>query len=219
MTLDSIWSILDDLPEALPDQTVSQPGEAGDLAEYFERAAAFLIDLQQQYPGLAKKKLGGLNRLYLYDANDYLATLEPDVVKHWLEQPDSLRLTAAQLAAVASGWYGKRVSADRIKRRYNSPELAKRLQQLCYKHDNPTDISGCRSLPDIQKRLRRRACQSADKWTFHGEITFYSNGSVTIANHLARQDKTSSGKRRIRGIDNSAVSVEALRNVLLEYFP
>jgi hypothetical protein len=206
-------SIVDCLPDDLPDQSVAETNE---LAQFLELAARALTDLQQGFPGLVNKSLGGLNRLYLFDQAKIINTLERDVVEHWLQQPESLELSAKQIAAMSSRWYNRPVTEDRIKRRFRDKRLTSRLQTLCYDHDNPTDLTGCRSLPDIQKRLRLRFRQTASKWTFRGEVTFYDNGTVTIDNQLTKQDKTTTGKDRIRG-NGSAISVQSLRNVLIAY--
>lgn len=135
---------------------------------------------------------------------------------HWLRQPESLELNARQLAKIASHWYGQPVSDHRIKRRLKVRELTPQLQRLCYELNNATDITMFRSLPEIQKRLRLRFRQSTDKWTFKGEISFYTDGTVTIRDGIAKQDKTAAGKGRVRG-NGSAVGIDALRNVLLAY--
>jgi hypothetical protein len=219
MTFDVIQectSILDLLPDTLPDHSSPGPSYTSELPEFLRRLAPLMAELQQEFPSLAGKKLGGLNRLYAYDPATYNATLERDVVAHWLRYPESLELTYRQIAAAASYWYDRPVTEHRIKRRFRDPDLPCQLQKLCYEHDNVTNISACRSLPEIQKRLRLRARQSADKWTFRAEITFYGSGTVQIGNRLARQDRTASGKGRVRG-NGSAVPVDALRNVLLAY--
>ena len=172
--------------------------------------------MQQEFPSLAGLKLGGLNRLYVYDPTTYNVTVECDVVAHWLQHPETLELTFRQMAAVASLWYDRPITEHRIKRRFKGPELAQKLQVLCYEHGNSTHVSMCRSLPEIRKRLRLKARLSADKWTFKGEITFYADGTVQNDNRIAQQDETQTGKKRVRG-NRSAVSVDALRNVLLAY--
>lgn len=209
-------SILDYLPDILADHSIPESSLASELAEYRRQAMPLLIELQQKFPSLANKRLGGLNRLYAFDPSTFIETLERDMVAHWLQQPSSLELSARQLAAVASLWYPQPVTEHRIKRRFKDPSLTRQLQGLCYENGNATDISKCRSLTEIQRRLRLRANQSADKWTFCGEITFYGNGTVQIGDRIAQQDQTAAGKRRIRG-NGSAVTIDALRNVLLAH--
>ena len=205
-------SILDLLPDTLPDQSHPTSTCDSDLTQFRQK----VVELKREFPSLADKTLGGLNGLYMYDPATYNTAVERDVVAHWLRYPESLELTFRQTAALASSWYDRPVSEHRIKRRFKDPDLPRQLQLLCYEHDNATQITMCRSLPEIQKRLRLRASQSADKWTFRGEITFYANGTVQIGNHLAQQDQTPTGKNRVRG-NGSAVTVDVLRNVLLAY--
>lgn len=207
-------SILDALPETLPDH--SKPTCKGELAHYRKELEEYAGKLQHKYPTLARKKVCGIGKLYAYDPEDYIPNVEQDIVAHWLTNPDSLALTAKNLGILASSWYGRPVSEHRIKRRFSDRDLARRLQQLCYEQGNTTDIGGCRSLPEIQKRLRLRARRASAEWSFEGEITFHSDGTVAIRNTLAQQDTTKAGKRRVRG-NGSAVAVEALRNVLLAY--
>jgi hypothetical protein len=208
-------SIYGQIPDNLPDHSTPNPSDGG-LPEYLRRLAKMGAELQQEFPSLAGQKLGGLNKLYAYDPGTYNAKVERDVVAHWLQHPEDLELTSRQMAAVASPWYDRPVTEARFKRRFRDPDLARKLQVLCYQHDNPTHISMCRSLPEIRTRLRLRVRQSADKWTFRGEITFNADGSVQIGNRLAQQDQTSTGKNRLRG-NGSAITVDVLRNVLLAY--
>jgi hypothetical protein len=205
-----------DLLDALPDHSSGHASDASELVEYRQQATVMLAELQQKFPSLANKRLGGVNRLYLFDPKAFIKTLERDIVAHWLQMPESLGLSAGQMAVVASRWYNRPVTDHRIKRRFKDPKLTSQLQLLCYEHGNTTDISKCRSLPEIQKRLRLRFRRSANKWTFRGEITFYDNGTVTICDSIAQQDQTAAGKKRIRG-NGSAVAVDAMRNVLLAH--
>jgi hypothetical protein len=209
-------NILAELPDTLPDHSKAHNSNAAEMSEFMRRSTALLAELQGEFPSLAGKRLGGVSRLYLYDPSAFIETLERDVVTHWLQHPESLELTAWQVGAMASNWYGQPVTEHRIKRRFKNPELTPRIQQLCYEHGNAADLSRCRSLPEIQKRLRLRAQQSAERWNFRHEITFYANGSVTIGNKLAKQDITAAGKKRVRG-NGSAVAVNALRNILLAH--
>ncbi|MGK6356206.1 hypothetical protein ACMGDH_13395 [Sphingomonas sp. DT-207] len=209
-------SIVDALPDTLPNQSYALTNSATELAELRQRIAMFAAEAQQAFPNLAGKKLGGMGKLYVFDPNTLVETVERDVVRYWLQRPESLELSAAQVAALASNWYSRPISEHRIKRRFNDPVLITRLQSLCYELGNATDISKCRSLTEIRKRLRLRFRQSGTGWTFRGEITFHDNGTVTIGDLVAQQDQTAAGRRRVRG-NGSAVSIDALRNVLLAH--
>lgn len=125
-------SILGLLPDTLPDHSSPNRSYASDLPEFLKRAESMLTALQQEFPSLADKKLGGLNRLYAYDPATYIATLERDVVAHWLRHPESLELGPKQTALAASHWYDRPVTEHRIKRRFRDPDLTQQLQTLCY---------------------------------------------------------------------------------------
>jgi hypothetical protein len=192
------------------------PNSLVELDAFKLEAEQALAGLQDRYPTLAGKRLGGVGKLYLYDPTKYNERLEREVLMHWLTVPESLELKAGQVAILASGWYERPVTVDRFKRRFKDPKLSQTLQRLCYEHGNPTQISTCRSLPGIQQRLRLHARQTADKWSFKGEITFYENGDVSINNKLVPQDVSNSGKKRVRG-NRVAITIDVLRAFLSTY--
>jgi hypothetical protein len=219
MTFDldqEILSILAALPENIRDHNIPDPNNAGEMTEFRQQAGSMLAELQKGFSTLAGKSLGRMDKLYVFDPHSFIASLEQDVVKHWLQHPGSLELSVTQLAGVASCWYGQRVSAHRLKRRFKDPAMIQQLHKLCSEHGNPTDISKCRSLPQIQKRLKLQGRRTATRWIFKGEITFYDNEIVEIKRKMAVQDRTKSGKPRIRG-NGSAIPIDALKNVLMAY--
>jgi hypothetical protein len=207
-------SILDELPDDLPDYRVPQPSSEEEA--FREEAERLLAELRERFPSLAGKKVGGVGKLYLYDSESYNDSLERDVVRHWLAQPETLELSAEQMARLASSWYERDVTPHRFKRRFKDRNLATELHRLCLEQGNPTDITKCNSLPGVQRLLRVRARQTSNDWSFRGEIVFSSTGAVIINNKMVAQDITSTGKKRVRG-NGVAIAIDTLRKLLASY--
>lgn len=207
-------SILAELPDDLPDYRVPQPSSEEEA--FRAEVETLLAEAQKRYPTLAGKKLGGVSRLYLFDAETYNATLEHDIVRRWLAEPETLELSAEQMARLASKWYERDVTPHRFKRRFKDRNLAKELHRICLEHGNPTDITKCNSLPGVRQLLRVRARQTSNDWSFRGEIVFSSTGTVIINNKIATQDVTKAGKNRVRG-NGVAIAIDTLRRVLASY--
>ncbi|WP_341632948.1 hypothetical protein [Sphingomonas agri] len=206
--------ILAELPDDLPDYRVPQPSSEEEA--FRAEAERLLAQLQEQFPTLSGKKIGGVGKLYLYDPETYNDTLERDIVRRWLAEPETLELSAEQMARLASSWYERDVTPHRFKRRFKDRKLASELHRICLEHGNPTDITKCNSLPGVQRLLRVRARQTSNDWSFRGEIIFSSTGDVLINHKIASQDVTSTGKKRVRG-NGAAIAIDTLRKLLASY--
>jgi hypothetical protein len=207
-------SILAELPDDLPDYRVPLPSSEEEA--FRVEAERLLAELQEQFPTLSGKKIGGVGKLYLYDPETYNDRLERDIVLRWLAEPETLELSAEQMARLASSWYERNVTPHRFKRRFKDRKLASELHRICLEHGNPTDITKCNSLPGVQRLLRVRARQTSNDWSFRGEIVFSSTGAVIINNKMVAQDITSTGKKRVRG-NGVAIAIDTLRKLLASY--